>query len=134
MSVAGSGGGRVGAGSGAGAGVVDIDWLAGGWAGSGRVGVGVGWSVTGTLVFLVSIGPDLTFRLFFDGIVVVQVVWELIRLWLVPSIVVFCKQSKKDALSTVWEPRVVMVRKTETRIKASTVGERVAMVVPPRTE
>ena len=64
MSAAGSGGYRSSAGA--------DGWLAGGvvvgLAGSGRVGVGGwGWSVTGTLVFLVSIGPDLTFRLFFDG-------------------------------------------------------------------
>ena len=68
VSAAGYGGGRV-AGSGAGAGVVvgSIDWLAYGWAGSGRVGVSVGWSVTDTLVLLVSIGADLTTCLFFDG-------------------------------------------------------------------
>ena len=41
-------------------------------------------------------------------------------------------ESENDALSTVWEPRVMMLKKRETRRKASTVGERVAMVVLSR--
>ena len=38
----------------------------GSFRGDGRVGLG--WSVSDSLVFLESIGPCLTFRLFFDGI------------------------------------------------------------------
>ena len=109
-------------------------WLAGGWAGSGRVGVG--WSVTGTLVFLVSIGPDLTFRLFFDGMLGnrrcaggVGIISSMVG----PDYSVIL-QARNPKMMRCQQPGVVMVRKRETGRKASTVGERVAMVVPPETE
>ena len=74
-------------------------------SGSGGAGsVRVGWSVTGTIVFLGSIGPDLTLLLFFDAMLGGRrcaVVWELFRLRLVPSVVIFCK------LATLPDPKMM---------------------------
>ena len=101
-----------------------------------RVGVvGQAGSAPGTLVFLVSIGPDLTFRLFFDGMLGdrrcaggVGIKSSAVgpfygKLAIQKS----CVVNGVGAWSRDGEER-------RTRRKASTVGERVAMVVPPRTE